>query len=119
MVYQKFLVWVLKRAESVYHLNRAYVATVDGWLRVGHIEGTDVEIRAIHLVFTVLSHNGCPSFSMIGTREITSKQAAFKELCQMAKAGYKLRRWRFGLSDLVLPPDLKRLLASMEVQVTE
>jgi len=119
MNYQQFLVWVLKRAESIYHLNPAYVSTVAGWLRVGHIEGTDVEIRAIHLVFTVLSHNGCAKFAMIGTREITSKQAAFKELCQMAKAGYKLRRWRFGMSDLVLPPELKKVLASMEVQATE
>lgn len=98
MNYQKFLVWVLKQAESVHHLNRAYVSMVDGWLRVGHIEGTDVEIRAIHLVFTVLSHNGCPSFTMIGTREITSKQAAFKELSRVQASAVALWDERLGAS---------------------
>jgi len=119
MNYKQFLVWVFKRAESIYHLGPEYVSTVSGWLRVGHIEATEVEIRTIQLVFTVLSHKGVPAFTMIGSQEITSKQAAFKELCQMAKAGYKIQRWRFGMSDMVFQPELKKVLASMEVQVTE
>jgi alkylation response protein AidB-like acyl-CoA dehydrogenase len=78
-----------------------------------------VEIRVIQLVFTVLSHNGCASFTMIGSREVTSKKAAFKELSDMAKSRSKIRRWRFGMSDLVSQPELKKVLARMEVQVTE
>jgi hypothetical protein len=119
MDYQKFLVWVFKRSESISNLHPAYTSTLAGWLRVGHIEATEVEIRVIQLVFTVLSHKTVPSFTMIGSQEVTSKKAAFKELCDMAKAGHKIRRWRFGMSNMVPQPELKKVLTFMEVQVTE
>jgi hypothetical protein len=119
MNYQQFLMWVFKRAESISNLDPAYTSTLAGWLRVGHIEATDVEIRVIQLVFAALSHKGVPTFTLIGSQEVMSKKAASKELSDMAKAGYKIRRWRFGMSDLVAQPDLKRLLVSMERPAVE
>lgn len=120
MTYWQFLVWVKKNAGIIENLRSGEtVLKVQKLLVAGEVEfSTPLERRVFQLAHAAAVgpvHGHC---CIIATNELITRAGALSEIERYSDEGGHIRRYRkVALSRVVGSPDLKFLVANMEMLV--